>query len=116
MELNPKHPGWYWFALFYRAYRKRDYRQALDVALRIKMPGFFSAPLVAAAAYGQLGEYDAAGQALRELLGLWPDFAVSARAELGKWLEPELIEQVIDGLRKAGLAVGCEKHGASIRE
>ena len=25
-QLNPNHPGWYWFADFYTAYRRRDYR------------------------------------------------------------------------------------------
>ena len=109
MELNPKHPGWYWFALFYDAYRKRDYRAALEVALKINMPGFYGTPLVAAAACGQLGERDGAGRALRELLGLWPDVALSARAELGKHLEPGLLEHVVDGLRQAGLEVATEE-------
>ena len=39
--LNPRHPGFYWFPLFYNAYRKGDYRGALSVALKINMPGFF---------------------------------------------------------------------------
>jgi tetratricopeptide (TPR) repeat protein len=109
MELNPKHPGWYWFVLFYDAYRKRDYRAALGVALQINLPGFYGTPLVAAAAYGQLGERDGAGQALRELLGLCPDFALSARAELGKHLEPVLLEHMVEGLRQAGLEVAAEE-------
>jgi hypothetical protein len=28
-----------------------------------------------------------------------------AREELGKWWDPELIEHLIDGLRKAGLEI-----------
>ena len=32
-----------------------------------------------------------------------PDFATTAREELAKWWQAELIEQMIDGLRKAGL-------------
>jgi hypothetical protein len=35
-----------------------------------------------------------------------PGFAVSARADLGKWLDPELVEHLIDGLRMAGLEIG----------
>ena len=38
------------------AYRKQDYRGALEVALKINMPGDFYVPAVIAAAYGQLGE------------------------------------------------------------
>jgi len=105
IQLNPKHPGWYWFPAFYNAYRKSDYRGALNVAVKINMPRFYATPLVTAAAYGQLGERDAAGKALRELLVLWPDFGVSAREEMGKWFDPDLAEHMLDGLRKAGLSI-----------
>lgn len=104
-QLNPHHPGWYWFPSFFDAYRKSDYRSALDVALKINMPGFWRTQLALATAYGQLGEREAARNAVRELLALKPNFAVVAREELGKWWDPELIEHLIDGLRKAGLAV-----------
>ncbi len=53
----------------------------------------------------QRHQKDAAGKALRELLTLRPDFAVIARVELGKRLDPELVGQLIDGLRKAGLEI-----------
>src|SRR5438874_970619 len=92
IQLNPKRPGWYWFPAFYNAYRKSDYRGALNVAVKINMPRFYATHLVTAAAYGQLGERDAASKALRELLVLWPDFGVSAREEMGKWFEPDLAE------------------------
>ena len=104
-QLNPHHPGWYWFPSFFDAYRKNDYHGALDVALKINMPGFWRTNVAFAAAYGQLGEQEAARNAVRELLALKPDFAVVAREELGKWWDPELIEHLIDGLRKAGLEI-----------
>ena len=103
--LNPRHPGFYWFPLFYNAYRKGNYRGALSVALKINMPGFFYTHVVLAAVYGQLGERDAAGNALRELLALKPDIALHVRDELGKWYPPALVAQLIEGLRKAGLDV-----------
>ncbi len=43
MQLNPNHPGWYWFADFYNAYRQGDYRGALDFALKSNMPGHWYA-------------------------------------------------------------------------
>jgi TolB-like protein len=105
-QLNPNHPGWYWFAAFWDAYRKQDYRGALEVALKINMPGDFYVPAVIAAAHGQLGELQAARTALRQLLALKPDFAATARDELEKWFGPgELVEHFLDGLRKAGLDV-----------
>jgi tetratricopeptide (TPR) repeat protein len=104
-QINPHHPGWYWFPSLFDAYRKCDYRGALDVALKINMPGFWRTNLALAAAYGQLGEQEAARRAVRDLLATRPDFAVIAREELGKWWDPELIEHLVDGLRMAGLEI-----------
>jgi adenylate cyclase len=109
MQLNPKHPGWYWFLAFYDAYRKSDYRGALNVALKINMPGVFYTPLALAVANGQLGRRDASGKALRDLLTLQPDYAAIAREDLGKWFDQELVEHVIEGLRKAGLEIAGEE-------
>jgi serine/threonine-protein kinase len=104
-QLNPYHPGWYWFVSFFDAYRKRDYRGALGFVLKINMPGFWRTHLASASVYGHLGEQDAARNSVGELLALRPDFAVTAREELAKWWDPELVEQLIDGLRKAGMEI-----------
>jgi TolB-like protein/Flp pilus assembly protein TadD len=106
MELNPHHPGWYRFSSVFNAYRKGDYHAALDIALKINMPSYFYTHATIAAIYGQLGEREAAQGALRELLAQKPDFADIARHEWAKWLGPgELLEHVLDGLRKAGLEI-----------
>ena len=104
-RLNPHHPGWYWFPSFFDAYRKGDYRGALDVAFKINMPGFWRTNCALAMAHGQLGDQQAARNAVRDLLALRPDFPVVAREELGKWWDPELVKHLIDGLRKAGLEI-----------
>jgi TolB-like protein/Tfp pilus assembly protein PilF len=107
MELNPHHPGWYRFSSCINAYRKHDYREALDIALKINMPSYFYTHATIAAVYGQLGERVPAQAALRELLSQKPDFARIAREEWAKWVGPdELLEHMLDGLRKAGLEVG----------
>jgi TolB-like protein/Tfp pilus assembly protein PilF len=105
MRLNPHFPGWYRLASIVNAYRKGDYREALDAALKIQMPGYFWTPVFCAAAYGQLGEREAARKAVAELLAIRPDFGSTVREEFGKWHEPELVEHWIDGLRKAGLEI-----------
>jgi hypothetical protein len=104
-QLNPHHPGWYWFGSFFDAYRKRDYRGALDYALKVNMPGFWRTSLALATAYGQLGDTQAARNAARDLLVLRPDFPVVAREELGKWWDPQLVEHLIEGLGKAGMEI-----------
>lgn len=114
-KLNPHHPGWYWFPNVFDAYRKSDYRAALDAALKINMPRFWRAHLALAAIYGQLGEREAAHTALQQLLLLKPEFAGSAREELGKTWNPELVEHLMDGLRKAGLAIAGDDRAATAK-
>jgi len=104
-QLNPHHPGWYWFVSFFNAYRKSDYRDALDIALKVNMPGFWRTHLALAAAYGQLDDQEAARRAVRDLLAIRPDFVAVAREELGKWWDAELVEHLVEGLRKAGLEI-----------
>ncbi len=111
-SLNPNHPGWYWFPPFFNAYRKGDYRAALEFALKVNMPGFWRNELALAATYGQLGELELARNAVEELLAARPEFASKAREECSKWWEAELVEQVMDGLRKAGMEVASEKDPA----
>jgi TolB-like protein len=106
MELNPNHPGWYHFSAFFDAYRRRDYETALDVALRINLPSYFYYHGALAMAAGQLGKLDVARRALDELLIQKPDFAETATDEWAKWLgHGEMLDHVLDGLRKAGLSI-----------
>ncbi len=104
-ELNPNHPGWYWYADFYNCFRQSDYRGALSAALKVNHPGQWASHAMLAATYGQLGEQDAATKACRDLLKLRPNFAATVRKDVEKWWEPEPLERLIDGLRKAGLAI-----------
>jgi tetratricopeptide (TPR) repeat protein len=108
-QLNPNHPGWYWYADFYNAYRQGDYRSALNFVLKANLPGHWGTQAAMAAAYGQLGERDAAGKALRDLLKLRPDLAATIRKDVEKWWEPDYGEHLIDGLRKAGLEIAGEE-------
>ncbi len=108
MQMNPSHPGWYKIPAFANAYRKKEYREALNAALRINLPGYFHAQAARAAALGQLGEVEAGQKAVKELLALRPDFATAVRYEYAKWYDPEDIEHLVDGLRKAGLEIADE--------
>ena len=112
-QLNPNHPGWYWYADFYNAYRQGDYRGALGFALKANLPGHWGMHAALAAAYGQLGERDAAAKAVRDLLKLRPDFAATVRKDIEKWWEPEYVERLIDGWRKAGLEIAAPQSAPS---
>ena len=105
IQLNPNAPGWYWFPLILNAYRQGDYRRARDMVPKVNMPGFWRTQFMLAVCNGQLGELDAARNAVQELLRIRPDFLVVWREELCKWWEAGLIEHLVDGLRKAGLKI-----------
>jgi adenylate cyclase len=107
-QLNPNHPGWYWVIHSLDAYRKGDYKGARSSLAKGLLRGggaqLFTQALLAAVD-GQLGDYEAARRTLGEVLSQKPDFAASAREEFGKWYPPELVEHLLEGLRKAGLGV-----------
>ncbi len=105
MQLNPNYPGLFRWAAFTKAYFQGQYAEALELAVRINMPNYFYAYAARAAALGQLGQREAAEKELRELLALRPDFATAARREYSKWYGSEWVEQMLDGLRKAGLEI-----------
>src|SRR5579871_1663899 len=104
-RLNPNHPGWYWHADFNDAYRKRDYRAAVDAALKSNLPGYFGTQALLTAGYGQLGDLEAARKSLRELTRLLPNVSSSIRQAAAKWFYPDHLEHFIEGLRKAGLEI-----------
>ncbi len=84
-------------------YRLGHHRAALDEIVRANLPEGFWKSAILAAVHGQLGESVAAGHALRELLAQRDDFARSGRALFEKWFAPQLVDDLMDGLRKAGL-------------
>lgn len=108
MRLNPNCPGYFYFAGCKNAYRLGKYEEALEAATRVNMPDYFYLVAARAAALGQLGRREEAQEALQQLLTRRPDFASVARQEYAKWYEPEMIEHIIDGLRKAGLEIPDE--------
>jgi tetratricopeptide (TPR) repeat protein len=86
------------------SYRLGKYEETLEALARANMPNHFHVPAIQAAV-GQLGRLDEARKAVQKLLALRPDFAAVARQEYGKWYDEEHVEQVIEGLRKAGLEI-----------
>ncbi len=105
LRLNPNYPGYFYFAGACNAYRQSKYEEVLEAAARINMPNYYQVPAMRAAALGQLGRLEEAQQAVRALLALRPDFGATVRQEYGKWYGPELVEHLLDGLRKAGLEI-----------
>ncbi len=112
-QLNPNHPGWYRYTAWHDAYRKKDYRKALDVALHLNAPQNYYTHAVLAICYAQLGQMEEAHKALRDMLALKPNYAEVARELHGRWIDPDLVEQLMDGLRKAGLEIPDPKESSA---
>jgi len=71
----------------------------------MQLPGNFFGHALSAAVYGHVGDREEAAKAVRDLLVLRPDFGRIARDHFEKWYLPDLVEQLIDGVRKAGLDI-----------
>lgn len=100
-QLNPLHPGWYYFSFARYHYDRREYAETLAHMQRAGYPDFYWTHLLRAAALGQLEEEEAA-VSLARIFEIKPDF--SARTELRKWnAAPHDLEHLMEGLRKAGL-------------
>ena len=105
MKLNPCHPSWLHLATFMNHYRREEYENAFTEALKFNCPELFWDPLMRAAAHAQMGREQEAGTAVGELLELVPDFAARGRRLIGRYVKVDgLIDRVVEGLRKAGLA------------
>lgn len=112
-ELNPQHPGWYWLASMFNAYRIGDYRKVPALAQKSNMPEYWLGRAVVAAAYGQLGETEAAAKAVEAMLALRPDSAGIARAEMDKVFDSSFTAALLDGLRKASLEIDAAHGGTA---
>ena len=106
MALNPLHQRWLHFPFFLDHYRKGEYRDARAVALKINLPDNHMVQAGLAAAYGQLGETEKAKATIDHILTYHPRFADDPRAAFVRRRMPrDLVESLMDGLRKAGMQV-----------
>ena len=105
--INPNHPGWYLFGDIFEEYLLGNYAQALTLAERVNLPGYFADPYCRAIAHARLGNEGEAAKALEDFRALWPNATLEYLREehLVKWFyaAPELIEQIMIGMRMAGL-------------
>jgi hypothetical protein len=84
-------------------YRRRDYQAALAEVEPIAGEGTVQLPVLVAAIYGELRNKDEARRALDRAMALNPIFLAGPRAAMRRHNTPEgLIDQLIDGLIKAG--------------
>ena len=105
IKLNPYHPTWFHLATFMDCYRRGEYESALGEALKFNFPDLYLDPMMRAAALSRLGRQSEARTAVDQLLELEPDFATCGRLLIKRYVKvDDLVDTIIEGLRKAGLA------------
>ena len=105
MKLNPYHPSWFHLAPFMDYYRRGEYEKAFAEALKFNYPELFWDPVMRAATLVQLERPNEAKAAVSQLLKLEPDFATRGRSLISRYVKVDsLVDKIIAGLRKAGLA------------
>ncbi len=106
MALNPKHQSWLHQIFHLDHYLKGEYRESRDAALKMNLPGNYMVQASLTAAYAMNAEPNKAERTLAHLLELRPDFPHDPRAPFrARGMPTELIEGLMEGLRKAGLRV-----------
>jgi non-specific serine/threonine protein kinase len=101
MALNPHHPGTYRIAAVVDHYRRREYAQALAILDRANLPSYPHAVMTRAAIYAQLGHLKEAHAVWREVATRWPEYAAHVEEEMHKWLTPDVVVHLLEGVEKA---------------
>jgi adenylate cyclase len=99
-------PVWHYTAFAFANLQSGHYDEALQWALKVDAPHWFVAPMTAAASAALAGRTDIADREIKRLLVLEPDFATKGPLLLRRWrLNEQLLEPLLEGLRRAGLQV-----------
>jgi len=100
------YPLYYHGATMLYYFRKKDYAKALTEAMKYDIPALFWGPMLRAAVLGQLNKSSEAKAHIDHLKQLKPEFEIKARYLISRFVkEDELVEHVMEGLRKAGMKV-----------
>ncbi len=103
IRLMPVYPGWLHVIPSIHFYRQGKPDLALAEANKVNTPAYPWDPLMRAACLGQLGRKAQARAALAELLNLRPEFSEDPRLLRHVDLIDGFADQLLEGLRKAGL-------------
>ncbi len=104
--LNPKHQSWLYQIWHLDYFLKGEFQKSRDMGLKMNLPNNYMVQASLTAAYAMNGEQEKAEQTLAHLLELRPDYPDDPRAPFrSRGLPKELIDGLMEGLRRAGLDV-----------
>jgi TolB-like protein len=106
LDKRVRYPLYYHGAIMLYYYRKQEYDIALEEAKKYDIPSLFWGPMLRVAVLGQLNRINDARTNIDHLKQLKPDFEKKAHYLISRFVkEEDLVELVVDGLRKAGLSI-----------
>lgn len=106
MKQNVGYPSWYYGATAVYYYRLNEYGKAYEEALKYDVPAIFWGPMLRIATLGQLGRPSDIEKQISDLKTLKPDFETEAQYLISRYVkEDDLVEKIIEGLRKGGLKI-----------
>ena len=101
MHLNPLCPDWYLWLLGGAYFNGGDYQTAIDTLER--MQDRSEAHRLLASAYAHLDRMEAARQHAAGLMEVHPNFSIDHWRTVPPLENPEPLERLVEGMRKAGL-------------
>jgi len=106
IKLNPYHKPYVYHTLCADWLRKKEYERAYLETLNFRLPSAIWDPIFQASSLGHIGRTDEGSQFVEALLTIKPDFRARGRTLIKLWVKSdELLECIIDGLKKSGLEI-----------
>jgi len=106
LDKRVRYPLFYHSAIMLNYYRKQEYDKALEEANKYDIPSLFWGPMLRAAVSGQLNRINDTKANIDQILHLKPDFEKKAHYLISRFVkEEDLVQLIVDGLRKAGLEI-----------
>jgi len=110
LKLNPFTRAYNYYTLCFNWLRQKEYEKAYTETLNFRLPSLFWDPLLRAITLGHLGRLKEGNRNVEEVLKLKPDFPIRGRLLIERFIKSdELVECMIEGLKKAGLDLGFAK-------
>ena len=104
IKLNPYHRPYACQVLCADWLRQKEYAKAYMETLNFRVPSLIWDPLLRAITLGHLNKFKEGNQAVKEVLKLKVDFPARGRLLIERFIKSdELIDRMIEGLKKAGL-------------
>ena len=104
LKLNPYIRAYNYYILYWDWLRQKEYEKAYMETLNFRLPSLFWDPLLRAVIFGHLGRLKEGNRNVEEILKLKPDFPARGRLLIKHFIKSdELVEELIEGLKKAGL-------------